>query len=63
MDGDDGVSIDSGAHKGKRECKKVLLRGWTCDGGARDFIDRSERQGAYNNGVGIGVSIVEAKSI
>jgi hypothetical protein len=63
VDGDDGVSIDSGIHKGKGQCKKMQLSGWTCVGGARVFIDQSARQGTYNDGVGNGVGVVKAKVI
>jgi hypothetical protein len=63
MDGDDGDSIGDGIHEGKGQCEKVLLRQRTCDGGAKVFVDHCARQGTYNNGVGIGVGVVEAKSI
>jgi hypothetical protein len=39
------------------------LRQWTCDGGCRVFVDQSARQGTYNDGIGVGLGIVEAKSI
>jgi hypothetical protein len=70
MDGEGGVSIDNRILKGKGQCKKVLLRQWTCDDGVRVFVDQSARQGMYDDGIGIGVGIsvgigigVEAKGI
>jgi hypothetical protein len=63
MDGDDEVSVDDVIHKGKGQCENVPLRQWTCDCGARVFVDLSERQGTYNDGIGIGVGIVKAKGI
>jgi hypothetical protein len=59
MDRDDGFIINGGIHKGKWQCKKVLLRRRTCDGGAGVILDQSARWGTYDNGVGI----IEAQAL
>jgi hypothetical protein len=49
--------------KERGNMKKVLLRQRTCDGGARVCVDQSVRQGTYNDGIGIGFGVIEAKGI
>ncbi len=65
MDGDDGVRVDDGIHKGKGQCNLFLLGQRICDGSARVAVDQSARRGTYHDGVGVGVGvgIVEAEGL